>query len=176
MDISKEDLHFLKQLKEDMLNGNNCCQAHPRFWMIMDYEDRPVPEDYGGEYKIIWDSECYTVDKMIAELLTYKNELDEEKQEEFENSLSWCEDLDEIRRVVNEYDLVDLSDCYEVYLKSTPFISRLTGAFLTKEDAEAYLKANHYHHSPKAHTYALTGFRNPRFEKLLDIILNNDWE
>ena len=175
--MNNEDLKFFKQLKEDMLNGNDCYQAHPRFWMIMDYEDRPVPEDYGGEYKIIWDGNYYTVDTLKTYLLTYKDDLDEEEQEDFEESLNNCDELDEIIDVIGNYDLyIDTDEWYEVYLKSTPFISRLTGAFLTKEDAEAYLKANHYHHSPKAHTYALTGIRNPRLEKLLDIILNNDWE
>ena len=48
--------------------------------------------------------------------------------------------------------------------------------FLTKAEAKRHIELNHYHYSPKAHTYAMTAWRAPKVEKLLKILENFDWD
>ena len=42
--------------------------------------------------------------------------------------------------------------------------------FLTQKDAEEHLRSNYYHYSDDAHTYAMTAWRSPRVEKLINIL------
>lgn len=175
--LKKEDIEFLKKLKEDMINGNTCCQANPRYWAIMDYEKRAVPDGYADETEIIGNGESYTLDEFKEYVIdNYTDELDDEKeQEKFVDEINSSYDLSDMQFVMLEYGLNDLKDYEEIYVKECGFISTQSGAFLTKEDCDKHLKANYYHYSSKAHSYALTGWRNPRFEKLLDIILKTNW-
>lgn len=48
-------------------------------------------------------------------------------------------------------------------------LSGVTGCFLTKRAAKQYLDNNYYHHED-GHTYAMTAWRNPEFERLLNIL------
>lgn len=47
--------------------------------------------------------------------------------------------------------------------------------FLTQIDAENHLRANHYHYSEDAHTYAMTAWRDPRMDKLIEILQEVEW-
>lgn len=175
--MNKEDVKFLKQLKEDIINGDHVCQAHPRFWVIKDYKEEVVPEGCGEKTIIVGDGESYSLKEFKEYVIkNYDEEIPDEDVMEFIEAINDCQDLEDIRDVTNNYEITNLNYYYEVDVVNKPFISSQTGAFLTKEDAEAHLKANYYHYSDKAHVYALTGWRNPRFEKLLDIVLNTNWE
>jgi hypothetical protein len=48
--------------------------------------------------------------------------------------------------------------------------------FLTKAEAKKHIQLNHYHYSPKAHTYAMTAWRAPTIERLLKILENFEWD
>lgn len=47
--------------------------------------------------------------------------------------------------------------------------------FLTLRDAQEHIRANYYHYR-NPHTYAMTAFRSPSFEKLLGILQTVDWD
>ncbi len=47
--------------------------------------------------------------------------------------------------------------------------------FLTQADAEQHLRLNHYHYPADAHTYAMTAWRSPRVETLLNLLSSVDW-
>ncbi|WP_137743427.1 hypothetical protein [Robertmurraya siralis] len=44
------------------------------------------------------------------------------------------------------------------------------------EEAKRHIQLNHYHYSPKAHTYAMTAWRAPKVERLLKILESFDWD
>lgn len=48
--------------------------------------------------------------------------------------------------------------------------------FLTQKEAEEHLRANDYHYSSDAHTYAMTAWRAPDVERLWKILQEVDWE
>lgn len=47
--------------------------------------------------------------------------------------------------------------------------------FLTLKDAQEHIRDNYYHYRDP-HTYAMTAFRSPSFEKLLGILQTVDWD
>lgn len=47
--------------------------------------------------------------------------------------------------------------------------------FLTLRDAQEHIRLNHYHYK-NPHTYAMTAFRSPSFEKLLGILQTVNWD
>lgn len=47
------------------------------------------------------------------------------------------------------------------------------GMFLTEDDAEAHLKANHYHYSPDAHTYVDHAWRAPKLTAFFQALFNH---
>nr|DAO19343.1 MAG TPA: hypothetical protein [Caudoviricetes sp.] len=48
--------------------------------------------------------------------------------------------------------------------------------FLTQIDAENHLRANDYHYHEEARTYCMHGWRNPRFERLINILSKTDFD
>ena len=45
LNLSSEDIQFLKDLSYELNTQDNVGQANPRFWVIMDYK-----KDYGDEF------------------------------------------------------------------------------------------------------------------------------
>lgn len=56
------------------------------------------------------------------------------------------------------------------------YFLRPDSMFLTKEEAKRQLELNHYHYTSKAHTYAMTAWRAPKVEKLLNTLSTFDWD
>ncbi len=48
--------------------------------------------------------------------------------------------------------------------------------FLTRDDAQRHLDDNRHHYTENAHTYAMTAWRSPRYEHLLELLHNIDFE
>ena len=48
--------------------------------------------------------------------------------------------------------------------------------FLTKAEAKQHIELNHYHYSERAHTYAMSAWRAPKVERLLQILETFDWD
>ena len=116
------------------------------------------------------DAESFTPEeyvKFIEEKLSEENDK-EDLNETWENV-----DKDDI------YEVIDFANRFlernaEIFeIKKTIQISDRTGCFLTKRAAKKHIELNGYHHNnPK--TYAMTAWRNPEFEKFMDIFENLD--
>lgn len=180
-----EQIQFLKELQatmkhEDEHDYDN--QASPRFWAIMDYKTVPGHEDYHtGENQYFFNDGDHIVFSNFKDL---KEFVEERYEDEIDND-------EELRELLNSEDeendnLYDLweyvddnlnSDGYfnKVFVTEEEFIVPST-MFLTKEEAKRHLELNHYHYTSKAHTYAMTAWRAPKVEKLLDIVMNFDWD
>ncbi|PFL28091.1 hypothetical protein COJ26_27745 [Bacillus thuringiensis] len=171
----KKDIQFLKELQQELLTQDIDCQASPRFWALMDYKWVVTAEGYEERTSLFFANDCTAVivDEYVKEIIN--DEIEHELTEE------QIEDLKELQEFASEYDLVEWikenidEDCYLVYEKEEPFIVENT-MFLTKEEAKRHIELNKHHYTSKVHTYAMTAWRAPKVERLLNILETFDWE
>lgn len=166
--LSLEDLRFLNELGEKRREQTRDGCADPVFWMIQD-EKNVYCED--GEYLEFYvDGEVYYD--------TYR-EFDEEYFEEFKKyclDYYLAEDTEEFKKIEDNDDLYNYIEWYSLdnvtiaRFNREHFITDMTGPFLTKESAEEHLKDNYYHYSKNARVYGMTAWRNPEFQRLMEII------
>ena len=166
-----ELLDYARELKKEFETQEHDCQAHPRFWVIMDYKDQVTSREHADKVEF-WDREsceAVTIEDYKEEILERieDGEFSEQAEEEIRRQL-----------VVGSFeDLIDAVDEYgrfsEVYSVEAEYIVPNT-FFLTKQDAKDYLRKYGYNHSPKSHTYAMTAIRSPKFQQLIDLIMEVD--
>ena len=165
--LPMSDIAFLillgKKRKEQEKDG---C-ADPVSWMIQD-EKNVYCED--GEYLEFYiDGEVYYD--------TYR-EFDQGYFDEFKKyclDYNLAEDREEFKKIEDNDDLYNYLEWYGLDVtiarfNREHFISDMTGPFLTKEAAKEHLKDNDYHYSKHARTYGMTAWRNPEFQRLMEII------
>ncbi|MEI2465120.1 hypothetical protein [Niallia taxi] len=170
------DIQFLKDLQHELQTQENDWQAAPRYWSIMDYKWE-VTESGHEDRVVLYDSDdCETIelDDYLKEILEgdRRDEFSEDEIEELESEKEYGTPSD-IYNWIESYD--DNSRFYPIYEREVSIIAQNT-MFLTKEEAKNHLELNHYHYSPKAHTYAMTAWRAPKVERLIKILENFDWD
>ena len=175
--MMKEQIKFLKDLQTEMKEQDTDCQAHPRFWVVGDYKYVSAYEGCGDRQTIILPDSDSSFE--ISEYADYileessTNDFAEDKIEELktirsckhidtDDILNWCVENDEESAYMVE-------ETKEHYIVPNTF-------FITKAEAKAHIRANHYHYSKEAHTYAMTAQRAPTVGKLWDTILSVDWD
>ncbi|AXO94307.1 hypothetical protein MCCC1A01412_26995 [Bacillus anthracis] len=170
-----KDIQFLKELQQELKTQDNDCQASPRYWALMDYKWVITAE---GEHErttifFIDDCEASPLDEYVEDILN--EETDEEYTDE------QIEELKDAHEYGSEDEVFDwikenvTNECYLVYEREESFIVPNT-MFLTKEEAKRHIELNHYHYTSKVHTYAMTAWRAPKVERLLNILETFDWE
>lgn len=167
----KEDIQFLKELQNELLTQEYDCQAAPRFWAVGDYKMVSCPDGCQEEYHIHLPNRDYHGE--INDLL---KDIESEEFEDF--SLETKEEFGEIDCEITAFDWIKKhydDDAELIPVREEHFIHQST-MFLTKAEAKNHIKLNHYHYSPKAHTYAMTAWRAPKVEKLLKILETFDWD
>ena len=156
--MTKEELEFLKDLQRELKEQDTDGQSAPHFWGIIEDEKQVVPDGFGDCIEVI-DGTCEDAESFTSE--EYLNE-------------PWeTVDKDDIYEVINFANrfLERNAEIFEI--KKTIQISDRTGCFLTKRAAKKHIELNGYHYNnPK--TYAMTAWRNPEFEKFMDIFENLD--
>lgn len=151
---------FLKNLSYELNTQDTDGNADPVFWMIRDYKDI---SNANGQYIAILD-ECEVIFR------EYEDDLDELK--EYINERFDLEDnIDDL----NLTELVDYIESVGLELDisrydKVPYITELSGCFLTKKAAQKHIEENRHHYTANVHTYAMTAWRNPEFEDLINII------
>ena len=179
--LANEDIIFLKKLREDLLLQEDSIEyndgnAFPRFWGIM--EDSYIYREtsyFGGDEVFVSPHHCEEFEDIKEAKDFYQDAVDELEdeyytKEYFEDSVI---DFDDLKNFLHETDIDD--SCEIQYKEKTEQLCQTTGAFLTKQDAKDYIQKYSYNHN-NPRTYAMTGYRNFRLEKLLNIIKNTDWE
>lgn len=197
--LTNEERKFLLELQTE-LNTQDCVgQANPRFWVIKGSEKLYHVDEADG-YEL-YDKEacevlaedaegiCEYINEYLLEAINEERPLKEKYTVTYEEAVfgddvicvTWIdEDYDEQRMELS--DINDIQEWlnehgydYEVIsYKIIPKIYKDT-MFLTQKDAEEHLKANDYHYSADAHTYAMTAWRSPRVAKLIEILQKVDW-
>lgn len=169
--LTINEIKFLKELahKRKIQEKDGC--ANPVYWMIQD-EKNVFNDD--GEYSVFFD------DDGNGELYNTYDEFDRDNLEELKKYISENFDLDtDERDSLSEVDdnesLESFISMYDVDINHRSFtrehfISDKAGPFLTKIACKEHLKNNYYHYSKNATTYGMVGWRNPEFERLMEIV------
>lgn len=172
-----QDIQFLKELQKELKYQEECDydgQAAPRFWVLRDYKWMPTGEGYHERTSLYFpnDADAETVQDFVERML--ENEDDEYTEEQLEELKEYGEtgsDEDVLGWAIEHYD----DDTSLVYEKKEAFIVPNT-MFLTKKEAKRHIELNHYHYTSEVHTYAMTAWRAPKVEKLLQILEHFDWD
>lgn len=199
--ITDSELSFLRDLQKELNTQDILGQANPRFWVIKGTEK--LYHVYDADGYELYDPECgdiladstegicnYINENLLDDINS--NRLDgEEFAVTFEHGIlgndkivvKWLYGGSEDDEMIEELeDLQEINGWLEnqgydyqiISYKIVPKIYENT-MFLTQIDAENHLRANHYHYSEDAHTYAMTAWRDPRMDKLIEILQEVEW-
>ena len=167
------NIAFLKELQEELLSQPHDHQASPRFWTIGDYKMILVPDGYGDEVMVVDEDG----DRKEIGVLDYAKEIIEEGNYDDRS------DFEDFKYYVEVEDIHEVMHWIEENTKRISFMDfkkeffvRENTMFLTKEEAKQHLEANSHHYSSEAHTYAMTAWRAPKVERLLQILETMDWD
>lgn len=173
-----KDSHFLNQLQYRMKTQDKNSQAHPRFWVIMDYKYELRPDGHEDKY-IVYDN------KEEEELsFEYFSEI---LLERIEDNLGWLYheyDLELIESLLQEEDVEEIRNWLKYNglgskydIKGVEHVGYIVPdtLFITKDSAEEHLKRYSRRYSSKAHTYSMTAIGSPEVEQLWNILENTDW-
>lgn len=178
--MKNEDLDFLINLQKELLEQNEkykLHQADPIYVGIMDYQWEVVPEDCAEEIHVLCFGEAeYEIDEFIQYLFfSYKLKETDTPENEIIDNLKDSNTTDDLRIAIDEYfSDIDSSDYEIIHVRRVGHIAQ-NCCFITWSDAVEHLKRNKHHYSTDAHPYAMTAFRSPQLEKLLEIIKTTGW-
>lgn len=196
--ITSEEVKFLAQLQREMNTQETVGQADPRYWVIKGSEriyrvnqdvdgfclydnvdGKEVANNLKSAFEFIRDELLPDINESTSLPVTIKFEpspfLGEMGEIIIENGDECFEDLDEIEEWLNDnsgdtygkkYEFISYECAEKIYSNTL---------FLTQKAAEKHLRANYYHYSDDAHTYAMTSWRNAETEQLWKIISSVDW-
>ena len=188
--ITNQELEFLKELQAELNTQDTICQANPRFWVIKGTERIYHVEDEYDGFEFYDEDECSVVADGLEEMVQYLKENDDSMTYSYNKSrysgeqivAEWIDEDSDDNCIIAEskYEIQELIDLAGVGgIKVISYVNKLkiyeNTMFLTQKDAEDHLKANHYHYSDDAHTYAMTAWRSNRVEKLIDILQSVDF-
>lgn len=167
-----DDIEFLKGLQKQIQYEDEHdydSQASPRFWTIGDYKWVLTSEDNAERYSVYVpdDGEADELESYMQHLKEHADLSEEAWAEEEEidgpdAALEWIN-----KHVDEEAYLIPEEEVHFVYPDTM---------FLTKEEAKSHIKQNHYHYTGRVHTYAMTAWRAPKVERLLNILKDFDWD
>lgn len=176
--LNKDDMNFLKRLKEEMVNQETDSQASPRFWVIRDYEWVDTGDRYYDRISVYIPRDCenYELYDFIENIEEYYGMLSEEliKEARLLNSAVVTLTQNQKEDVCLDWIRNNL-EAEIIYESHIPSIVPNT-FFLTKREAKEHIKANHYHYSDRVHTYAMSAWRSPQVERLYKIIEGTNWD
>lgn len=180
--MKKEQVEFLKELQKEMITQDKVGQASPRFWVVGDYEWRPVPTGTGEVYTIFsFEVNEYTslsyedMANQLIEMLEQGYD-DEQLEERLISELKQAIEGDLHMEATIQEALDELGFDYSVHEESLVHFTQPNTMFLTKREAEEHIQRNKHHYSEDAHPYAMTALRSPQVEKLFEILETVNWE
>ena len=169
--MKQEDKQFLAELAKELNTQDNAGTATP-VWCIMDKELVIVPEG-SGDFKVIVNDGVVSLEDFADEIA---EQVPEELEQEVREAVCQCSDTDELKDILESYSYEGSFDFYVYEACKEERICRDATAFITKKSAEKHLTQNAHHYTKDARAYALCAWRNPIYEKLINIIKNTNWE
>ena len=189
--LSSDDVKFLKELQKEINTEDNGGTANPRYWVIRQPERiYNLDEDEANYYMFIdeYDHQELSLDDL--KVMLEDTDDDNLKSVEVKDGVLTFEYFDKYLEKIETYD-IDFNNLYtdgrDKILELLEFEVRViyyseldvtvdNCMFLTQIDAENHLRANDYHYHEEARTYCMHGWRNPRFERLINILSKTDFD
>lgn len=195
--LTEKEIQFLLELQKEMNTQDTAGNADPRFWVIKGTEkEYGIETGYEDGADLVDDDGCATVATDMESAMIYIRDdlLDEiSGMDGFQRKIEMVTGIfhPNIRISWNENgfeDAVEFNNMEEIadWLREQGYEHRVANyrvtskiyqdtMFLTQKAAEKHLRANDYHYSDDAHTYAMTAVRSPEVENLWKILREVDW-
>lgn len=160
---------IIKKFLTTMATQDNRGTSFPYYYVIKDYRLELNPDGDIERYTFT-DSEGYwskerIIEKVKDEYLFFE---DSKIVQGLEDSTVFY-DFAELLKTLEG----DAFDNIEYYTLSNVEYTVDSRMFLTEEDAELHLKANHYHYTSKARTYVCDIWRSPYLEEFLTALFKH---
>ncbi|WP_455485101.1 hypothetical protein [Gemella sp.] len=189
--LSNDDVKFLKELQKEINTEDNGGTANPRYWVIRQPERIYHVDEDEADYVEFFD-EHNRYELTLEDLKEKLEDLGDDNLKSvkvkdgvltFEYFEGWLEEVEEYMVDYNNsyrYGITKILELLEfdvsvVYCKEID-VTVDNCMFLTQIDAENHLRANDYHYHEEARTYCMCGWRNPRFERLINILSKTDFD
>lgn len=171
IELCKEDYDFLKELQHELNTQTTDGNAQPVYWGVMETREEPTQEGNGNPYIYIGDGGVLTLKEAVEHVNENIEDYREELQEKWKDVDQ--DDMDDVCFFIKEE--MEYHECRIVWQEEKSFISRETGAFITKRACQKYIENCSYNHD-NPRTYAMTAYRNFELERLLRIIREMQFE
>jgi len=189
INLSKDDVEFLKELQHVMNTQDHVCQADPRFWVVQGTE-----KEYGIETGYEDGCELITCDgTIIASNMEDAYEYLKENADISKENLTFDSASDSISYTVTDEEgeedetiMFDFNDVINflgededtMHVANYRNVEKLfpNTMFITNDECKAHIKANYYHYPKDAHSYAMTAWRAPQVERLWKILQTMEFE
>jgi hypothetical protein len=163
--ITDDDYEFLKDLQHELKTQTNDGNADPVYWGVMETKEYAAPSGCGEEKIHLGDGMVVDLKEAVRHVREYLPDYQKKVGKFWEEEVD-KDDIEEVADFIR--NMMEMqADIVEVEERS--FISRETGAFLTKRACQEYITRCGYNHS-RPHTYAMTAYRNHELGRLLKIL------
>ena len=163
--LSQDDAKFLRDLQNELLTQPNDGNADPVYWGVMETKEDAAPSGCGEKKIHLGDGMVVDLKEAVCHVREYLPDY-QKKVGKFWEEVVDKDDIEEVADFIRNMMKMQ-ADIVEVEERS--FISRETGAFLTKRACQEYITRCGYNHS-MPHTYAMTAYRNYELARLLKIL------
>lgn len=180
--MTNDDKEFLENLKNELIHGNKCFQRFPQYWGIIVEKHFPVSDDYCDGWEF-YDRDNSLVMGMHDDVDSVRKELlEDETISDILDKMS-SKDILEFYNIKYAYDLCDFANKhfsknhkqYDIvfYQKVEKIVEDVM--FLTLKSCEHFIRLHHHNYGYNPRPYAMTATENKELERLLTIIMNEDW-
>lgn len=161
INTTKEDIDFLKDFQNELNTQTDDGNAQPVFWVVAEHkrEYDYDPDWADGVIMCGCDDESWDTPEEFLKFLLENNYI---KESQIDKDYEY--DFDEL------LNLIDDCDFYIYGYKDSDVIVPDT-FFLTKRECEKHIERNSYHYD-HPHTYAMTAWRSPEFERFMKLFKN----
>lgn len=167
------NIQFLEKLQTELNTQPNDGNANPLFWVVAQNEWKSCWEEQAQE---VWycDNDGSERAKTLEE---FKTVLIEDSYYDSEGNFigdlkKWEDRADFGLDNVDDFDDFPSEikgEYYEVPMREEHVIIQDT-FFLTKRECQEHIERNQYHYNDTVHTYAMTAWRSPQYEQLINIL------
>lgn len=186
--LTEEELQFLKAFQTERNTQDTVWQASPRYWVIKGSKTVFVDGIDEGEVIKINDENFYDVN--TGDLTSLLTDTKEKLEDYLDEGDLYFDGVNELIVVINgeEYVVDDIESAFEalsdiLYMDDVEIgsyekvdIIYPDSMFLTHKECENHLRKYGYNYSEDAHAYAMTAYRSPEVEKLLNLLETVDWD
>ena len=169
MELSKNDIAFIKELSHKMKTQDNRGTAQPYALIIGEKTTRVTDPRYSDNVAVHWcENNYYSLDSLIKGIAEFHND---EHHLAIQCITENIADMSDLFRY--EYEISQLlGDSFNVYAYEE--VEDFSGSyggnfFMTEESAKNYIEQNR-HNLSEPFTYGIHLYRNPEMTKLYEII------